>query len=419
MTQKSLRSALAVLAPVLALVLPIALRALLRGDLEVYDTRDETLFHLPTIERFAAQLPRPDLSDYASATTPLYHLLLAPLAALTGDALLPLRLATLALALALLGCAAQLLARRALAPAWALSLLLLPLGLSPYFLGPAVRLSTDDAALLFVVASLWALDGARDATGRLRLGRLALAALAAAAAILTRQVHGWLVGLLVLLPLLARGEELGRRALGLLLASLPVLALLPLALAWHGLTPPSFSEHEAGLNPEVLTTELAVLGGLGLAHAPWLLPLHREHPLRSLAAAALGGAALLALHPQPWVEDDLRYGGSLWRLASHTPDLLGTTALFWLLVPLGLLWLGAFLIDGLRRRDPLPASALVLFLVANVASARAYQKYYEPFLLLLLAWIVSRAPPRGRAAWLGPGLLALAWLGIALMRFVR
>ncbi|MCK6506986.1 hypothetical protein L6R53_27040 [Myxococcota bacterium] len=408
---------------VLGVMLPVALRALLRPDLEVYDQRDEDLFHLPTILGFARALPWPDLSDYPSATTPLYHLLLAPLARLTGEALLPLRLATLLFAVGLVVAAGGLLARRSAHPAWGTWLLLLPLALSPYVLGPAVRLSTDDAALAWVIACLWALDRGREGPGGLDPRAHLLAAGLATAAILTRQVHGWLVGLLALLPLLATGLSPPRRLLHLLAAGLPALALLPLVLLWGGATPPSFAEHQAGLNLAVLQTELAVLGALGLAVAPWLLRALAQVGPRAAGAAGGGalalGLGLMAAAPLPWVEDPLRYGGSLWRVAGALPDLGGSTAVFWLLVPLGLLWTAAIVGDGRARRDPLPAAALLLFLVANLASARAYQKYYEPFLLVLLGWVVARSGPMPRMAWLGPAALAAAWLGVALLRFVR
>lgn len=413
-----------VLALCLAVFLPVATRALTRTDLDIYDQRDEDLFHLPTILGFARALPTPDLSDYPSATTPLYHLLLAPVAAATDGALLPLRLCTLALAVALLACAAGLLCRGSSAPTWGLALLLLPLGLSPYVLGPAVRLSTDDAALLWVVASLWALDVARTRPVGLATAPHQLAAVLASAAVLTRQVHGWLVGPLLLLPLLVPWGAPGQRLASALRAAMPVAALAPLAALWGGATPPSFAEHQSGLNAAVLQTELAVLGALGLAAAPWLVPALTQVGLRGrrlallALACGLAGAALLLGWPLPWVEDPLRYGGSLWRVAGTLPDLAGTTALFWALVPLGLLWVAAVAADGWRRDDPLPTLALNLFLVANMASARAYQKYYEPFLLLLLGWVVARSP-RGRdAAWLLPGLLALAWLAVAVQRFV-
>lgn len=399
-----------VLLPTLLLALPILAVALLRSDLEVYDQRDEDLFHLPTVLGFARALPRPDLSDYASATGPLYHLMLAPLAAMSGENLLLLRLATAAMSLVMLVLAARLLAGRATAPAPLLALALLPLALSPYVLGPAVRLSTDNAALMWVVATLVVLD---RAPGPPPWRTLLLAGALAAAATLTRQIHGWLVGLLVLAAL---PHPTGFQPARLLPALLPVLALAPLVLLWGGLTPPSFSEHQGGLDPHVGLTELAVLGGLALPWAPWLWA-------ERSAALALGslalGAVLLLLFPIPWVEDPLRYGGSLWRAASLLPDLLGSTALFWVLVPTGLLALATLLRRAWWTGDLLPAAATLLFLVANLASARAYQKYYEPFLLLALGWTLSRGPQPPRWAWAGPAALALAWLAVALVRFVR
>ncbi|RME22417.1 MAG: hypothetical protein D6798_15830, partial [Deltaproteobacteria bacterium] len=283
------------LAPVLAVVLPIALRALFRADLDVYDARDERLFHHPTIQAFAAALPRPDLSDYPSATGPLYHLLLAPICAWSGDSLLALRLATLALALAGLVLVAALVVRSSSAPWWGLSLLLLPLGLSPYFLGPAVRLSTDDAALTFVVLALLALDRARRRDWDPAV--MLLAATAAAAALLTRQVHGWLVGVLALAPWIPAprvGHRPSTRRLAAAATSVvPVAAFAPLVALWGGPTPPSFAEHDAGLNVEVLQTELAVLGALALPVAPWLLrALGPRGRIGALVGGALGGGLL-------------------------------------------------------------------------------------------------------------------------------
>ncbi|RME25725.1 MAG: hypothetical protein D6798_08265 [Deltaproteobacteria bacterium] len=118
------------------------------------------------------------------------------------------------------------------------------------------------------------------------------------------------------------------------------------------------------------------------------------------------------------MEDPLRYGGSLWRLCQRFPDVAGTTLPFWFLVPAGIAAASAVLADGRRRRDPLPALALACFLAANMASARAYQKYYEPFLLIVLAWVVARADRAPRWWWVGPALLALAWTAVAIARFV-
>ncbi|HLX38053.1 MAG TPA: hypothetical protein VKR29_09640, partial [Candidatus Binataceae bacterium] len=49
------------------------------GSAPFSDNYDEIKYHLPAIRQFAAQLPHPDLSAYSSATTPLYHLMMAGL----------------------------------------------------------------------------------------------------------------------------------------------------------------------------------------------------------------------------------------------------------------------------------------------------------------------------------------------------
>ena len=52
----------------------VAILAGITGASEWFDQRD---YHLPVILEFARTLPTPDLSDYNSATTPGYHLLMA------------------------------------------------------------------------------------------------------------------------------------------------------------------------------------------------------------------------------------------------------------------------------------------------------------------------------------------------------
>src|SRR5690606_36064828 len=50
---------------------------ILLGVTETRARADEQNYHLPAVLHFAEQLPLPDLSDYPSATTPGYHLLLS------------------------------------------------------------------------------------------------------------------------------------------------------------------------------------------------------------------------------------------------------------------------------------------------------------------------------------------------------
>ncbi|MGD2071338.1 MAG: hypothetical protein PVI57_21895, partial [Gemmatimonadota bacterium] len=102
---------------------------------------DEAHFHHPTVRTFADQLPRPDLTDYRSATTPLYHLGLAVVSRLTGDRLWILRAVNLAVGLLCVLTVQRWLARGR-DPAMA-ALGTLVLAYSPFVFGPATRLMTD------------------------------------------------------------------------------------------------------------------------------------------------------------------------------------------------------------------------------------------------------------------------------------
>jgi hypothetical protein len=127
---------------------------------------------------------------------------------------------------------------------------LTPLAVSAYVLGPAIRLSTDNTALLFAVLSLIAVDTARDRLRSSERGWLWLllwAAVAAAAAAWTRQVQAWLSGVIMAFAVL-ESMTLSRRTLVASLSAIPVLALVPLVMLWGSLTPPDFAGHQAGFN---------------------------------------------------------------------------------------------------------------------------------------------------------------------------
>src|SRR5215204_5263041 len=54
---------------------------------------DQDVYHLRAIRTFAQQWPHPDFHDYASATTPGYHLLLALIDRYVSDSVVALRVA--------------------------------------------------------------------------------------------------------------------------------------------------------------------------------------------------------------------------------------------------------------------------------------------------------------------------------------
>ena len=381
--------------------------ALWDSSLSVFDAMDEQLFHAPTIHHFAQSLPFPDVSDYGSATTPLYHLLLAPISWLTNHHITSLRVVNLLLSGACLWVIVRCLAL------WGhprLGLLgALVVGSSPYFVGPAVRLSTDNAALLAVFATLLA---AHPSTQRSPWS----ASLWATAAVWTRQIHLWLLAPILLAGLTATR----RRSTWLLTAIVPVFALIPLVAIWGGLTPPSFAKgHATSFNLDVLIMSLGILGAYSVFFSPWLVrTLRRKAAKLWVPGIAALGLALLAQHSMPWIDNPNRWGGALWALSAHTPELLDVPITFWVTVPLGALTLLAFATHPDPKTSRFLSLAVTAFIAANMLSARAYQKYTDPMLLFMLCTFLTAQPQISRISWLFPSLLAALLAAVSIVRFL-
>ena len=130
-----------------AAVLPV----IFLGSDATSEATDEAVAHLPAVRQFAAELPAPDLSDYPSATSPGYHLLMS-LPARAGLGVHGLRvLGSLAgLALVLL---AWRMAAACAGPAVALALAL-PLACSTYVLSGCAWLTTDVLSVLIASATV-------------------------------------------------------------------------------------------------------------------------------------------------------------------------------------------------------------------------------------------------------------------------
>ena len=216
--------------------------AVLKGltvEIDTFHGSDAAVYQLPTIELFRERL---DFSDYPSAQTPLFHVVMTAWGKLVGFDLWKLRLLNVAIsygaALALL----RLLRRAtplAATPAFALTL---AFALSPYFFGASFTLLNDNLAILFALLALERIH-AYSRTGS--MAAFALACLWIAGAVLTRQSFLWLV-------LMAAFYLLRRRADGQVLAgaALLALALAPLAalvIEWNGLVPPGADPLSCGL----------------------------------------------------------------------------------------------------------------------------------------------------------------------------
>ena len=158
--------------------------AVLKGltvEIDTFHGSDAAVYQLPTIELFRERL---DFSDYPSAQTPLFHVVMTAWGQLVGFDLWKLRLLNVAIsygaALALL----RLLRRAtplAATPAFALTL---AFALSPYFFGASFTLLTDNLAILF---ALLALERIHAYSRNGSMAAFALACLWIACAVLTRQ----------------------------------------------------------------------------------------------------------------------------------------------------------------------------------------------------------------------------------------
>jgi hypothetical protein len=218
--------------------------AVLRGltvEIDTFHGSDAAIYQLPTILGLRDSL---DFSDYPSAQTPLFHVVMAGWGKLVGFELWKLRLLNVAIsygaALALL----RLLRRTtSLGPLPALALAL-AFALSPYFFGASFTLLTDNLAILF---ALLALERVHRYTQTGSLAAFATACLWSGAAVLTRQSFLWLALVAGAFLVLRERRSLPRLAGGAALLALALAPLAALAIEWNGLVPPSADPLSCGL----------------------------------------------------------------------------------------------------------------------------------------------------------------------------
>jgi hypothetical protein len=394
-------------APALLLAVPFLIGiAVLKGltvEIDTFHGSDAAIYQLPTILQFREGL---DFSDYTSAQTPLFHLLMAGWGKVVGFELWKLRLLNVAIsygaALALL----RLLRRTTSLDALPALALTLAFALSPYFFGASFTLLTDNLAILFALLAMervhrYSQDGSMTA--------FATAALFTSAAVMTRQSFLW-VALVAGAFLVLRERSAARLFGGAALLALALAPLAALAIEWNGLVPPSADPASCGLctdKPGVgrdaltLRTVGFTVAVLGLYAAAVLGPgLARRAPRvdwRLVGAGVAVGVGLVLISPLEYKPIGALPGdaGYLWQVSKHLPTVLGSSLLFWVAVPLG-----AAAAAVLARRagwTSLPSVYLACFLVVVLPVALVYQKYFDPFALLAVALFAR--PPDLRAPW--------------------
>jgi hypothetical protein len=424
-----------------ALFLALAVPLILRLDNYTRATWDQDAYHLPTVNKFAAEWPRPDFSDYPSATTPGYHLVLAAVRRLTGADDRALRIVASLFTVGLLATFGWSLGRR-VGP-WTAVALGLPLVCSAYVFSSGVWMLPDNAGWWGVLGMLLIALRPRVDWRTYAGGAAVLLAL-----VMVRQLHLWTAGVLVVAAWLGRGADAARGAGGfdaaagadppsrtLRRASLGVLSAVPAVLAlawffrlWHGATPPSPGGFNAGINPAAPPMVLAVLGIVGTFYAGFLAP--RTAALRGNWPALVAGcfvAGVIAAVPHTSYSMSAGRWSGLWNLAQKVPVYAERSPLIIGLAAWGGVVLAAWVLALPHRARWLFLTACLAFTAAHTATHEAYQRYYEPFAVMLFALSAVRVrsdwaaeggatqSPTPRWAVVGPLLLAglLCWVTVS------
>lgn len=416
---------------------------------------DEAIYHLPAVRQFQREWPRFDFRTYTSATTPGYHLVLATVARFVGDDVRLLRAVGALFTIGLLATAAAALARRVGAPAAVV--LSLPLLCSSYVFKAGVWILPENAAWWGVVAVLLiALRPRVDVLTYVGGGAL-LAAL-----VFFRQMHIWSASVLWLAAWLGSGrcadmQDVARaespsvptdspwtgpffprivRAMLMFVASLPAFLIVGYFVRlWGGMVPEHYRIHGEtrtgsiymdGGNPAAP----AMILGLMAAFSPLFLPLawrpirdriRRERRTAWLVAAGAVVGAAIGIFPETSYDMAAGRWSGLWNLVARMPTIHSRSPLIVVLAALGGATLALWLLALSRRDRWLFLAAWFMFALAQSFSSMAWQRYYEPFLLMTLALAAARAHADGRPqeivrprrlALAGPLLLAVLLAGV-------
>lgn len=375
---------------IMLLLLTVATAGLIAAGTDGGRARyDQDNFHVPVILKFAGEMPRPDLRDYKSATTPLYHLLLSFVGVINGSTAV-LRAAGFLFTLALVGWLGMAGAGRGAGGSGERAVLAIPFACSMYVFSSAAWVLPDNAGWLGVLAVL-VVSLRPKVDGRMLVaGGAALLAL-----VLTRQVHLWAAAPLWVAAWMAGGPKRVAWTMGAVAATLPAIAAVgAFAWVWGGLVPPSFQgQYPRAVNPAAPAFVLALVGGFGVVFMGWVVPAMRAKPGWGwwVGAGALAGLAVAVAVATSFDKEAGRWSG-IWNIARELPAPGGRSVVIVPLAVLGGAVVGAFGAALPRREAAVMGAALAGFIAAQSASLQLWQRYNEPFVLMLLALGAASVP---------------------------
>lgn len=398
---------------------------------------DALNYHVPTIARFADQLPKPDLSDYLSATTPGYHLIMALLGLVTptnvGAAVIGVVLIQMA-ATGLYGrvwhIRSWLVARgdarskeSSVGVTWLCGLCITaPLLTSVYVFTSSAWSLPDNLAWAGVAFALVTSMHFRHSVLVYVFAALSLAFL-----VFVRQIHLWAAAPIVIAAWMSAGIQSGlpvrlvetsdagwswrdllftqldrrvKRAGIAVLCVLPAFALVGYFVhVWGGLTPPTFQgQYPVDMSkppllrlinaPAAPAFVLALFGVFGSFFAAWWGPaairgLTRSRGRMVLILGAVMGLLAAVIPATTMSVAEGRWSG-MWTIAAKLPSVGHTSLLIAACSTLGGMIVAAMMLGMRVSQAAVLATSVAGFVAAQMASFQLWQRYNEPFVLIML-----------------------------------
>ncbi len=385
---------------------------------------DSIAYHERFIRALADSFPWFDLSNPLTATTPGYHIILATVAQFVGDSNTALRLVSMLVGCAFVGLVAAWLARRVGVARGVL--FTLPLIASIYVVGSAAWLLPDNLAWMLVAAILFLT--LREPK---RAQHLIVASLLLVLLVCVRQVHIWAAAMVWVggWVLVGSGARPARgfvdrafRTLPWVLATVPAFVVLALFVRhWGGLTPPRFQSELQGVNLATPAFILLQVSVLAIGFAPWLWgTLTRAwRDERGVLVLALILGVLLAAVPETTLDPAAGRFSGWWAIVGMAPTIARRTSVLMLFAaPLGAVVLASALLGVTTRQRVILTVSIVAFIAAVSSNYYSWQRYHEPFLLVVLATLCALERDRGESRsswrWLFPIGLVLLHAGITM-----
>lgn len=399
------------------------------GNLSGRGAADDFNYHWIAIQQFAQQLPNPDLSDYASATTPGYHLILA----------IPTRLGLNHQMIQLIASAWTI--GLLMLIAWAVSkrfglgaiLITLPMIASMYVFYPGVWLLPDNASWVGVLAILLIALRPNQSWKSWLITSVILIGL-----VWMRQIHIWIAGVIWLSAWLGSTEQtpsikalfsdpierVGRTFIAIACTIPAFMTLAWFVGMWGGLVPPTFQDMHQGPNLATPGYILAQLSILSVFFAPLMwkrLNEIRTTHLRWILLAMFVGLIVGVVPHSSYSYDAGRYSG-WWNIINKVPTIADRSPIFIVGSIAGALSLVVWLSLSSVRDAWIWTGLMVAFILAQSANHASWQRYHEPMLLIMIILILSRSElslQSRRSVLIGSVLLSIMLGAISVMSIIN